>query len=119
MGKEREVREKYIEERRNKSRLSASHRQIVKGEMPYVGSIFHLNSAHMSKEHKRSLMSKYGKKQTGVEPGQCWPTQEEVQLAREWEQLYQEKPLKQMIEEATICGRRTSSQAGEGEGGVE
>ena len=56
--KEREVREKYIEERRNKSRLSASHRQIVKGEMPYVGSIFHLNSAHLSKEHKRSLMSK-------------------------------------------------------------
>ena len=56
--KEREAREKYIEERRNKSRLSASHRQIVKGEMPYVGSIFHLNSAHMSKEHKRSLMSK-------------------------------------------------------------
>merc|ERR1719220_1783978 len=98
--KEREARAEYIEERRNKSRLSASHRQIVKGEMPYVGSIFHYHSDHMSKEHKRSQMSKYGKKQSGVEPGQCWPTQEEVQLAREWEQLYQEKPLKQMIEEA-------------------
>merc|ERR1712192_393308 len=98
--KEREARAEYIQERRNKSRLSASHRQIVKGEMPYEGSIFHYNSDHMSKEHKRSQMSKYGKKQTGVEPGQCWPTQDEVQLAREWEQLYQEKPLKQMIEEA-------------------
>merc|ERR1712192_246282 len=98
--KEREARAEYIQERRNKSRLSASHRQIVRGEMPYEGSIFHYNSDHMSKEHKRSQMSKYGKKQTGVEPGQCWPTQDEVQLAREWEQLYQEKPLKQMIEEA-------------------
>merc|ERR1719220_1790276 len=98
--KEREARAEYIEERRNKSRLSASHLQIVKGEMPYVGSIFHYHAGHVSKEHKRSQMSKYGKKQTGVEPGQCWPTQHEVQLAREWEQLYQEKPLKQMIDEA-------------------
>ena len=56
--KEREARAEYIEERRNKSRLSASHRQIVKGEMPYEGSIFHYNSDHMSKEHKRSQMSK-------------------------------------------------------------
>ena len=56
--KEREARAEYIEERRNKSRLSASHRQIVKGEMPYVGSIFHYHSGHVSKEHKRSQMSK-------------------------------------------------------------
>ena len=80
--KEREARAEYIQERRNKSRLSASHRQIcqdfttltkfhmtefhnstslrqiVKGEMPYEGSIFHYNSDHMSKEHKRSQMSK-------------------------------------------------------------
>ena len=29
-----------------------------------------------------AMVTRYGKKQTGVEPGQCWPTQEEVQLAR-------------------------------------
>ena len=56
--KEKEARAEYIEERRNKSKLSASHRQIVKGEMPYVGSIFHYNSHQMSKEHKRNQMSK-------------------------------------------------------------
>ena len=98
--KEREARAEYIESRRNKSRLSASHRQIVKGEMPYVGTMFNYTSEHMSKEHKRGLMSKYGRKQAGVDPGQCWPTKEEIQLAREWEDLYQEKPLKEMIQEA-------------------
>merc|ERR1719461_2758561 len=97
---EREARAEYIESRRNKSRLSASHRQIVKGEMPYVGTMFNYTSEHMSKEHKRGLMSKYGRKQAGVDPGQCWPTKEEIQLAREWEDLYQEKPLKEMIQEA-------------------
>jgi hypothetical protein len=35
-----------------------------------------------------------------VEPGQCWPTEAEVLRAAEWEQLYQEKPLAQMIAEA-------------------
>ena len=98
--KERETRAEYIESRRNKSRLSASHRQIVKGEMPYVGTMFNYTSEHQSKEHKRGLMSKYGRKQAGVDPGQCWPTKEEIQLAREWEDLYQEKPLKEMIQEA-------------------
>lgn len=94
---EREERANYIQSIRNKSKLSASHRQILHGEPPYEGNLFEYTSLHKSKEYKRSLLSKYGKRKTGVEPGLMWPTKEEVGLAREWEQLYQEIPLTQLI----------------------
>ena len=64
--------------------------------------MFEYNSIHRSKEFKRSMLSKYGKEKTGVEPGIVWPTEKEVQLAREWEELYQEKPL---IDQISECKR--------------
>jgi len=95
MGKEAKA--EYIQSKRNKSKLSASHRQILHGEPPYEGLMFEYNSNHRSKEFKRSMMSKYGVAKTGVEPGIAWPTDREVALAREWEELYQDKPLIEQI----------------------
>jgi len=97
---EREAKAEFIQSRRNKSRLSASDRQILHGNPPHHGVMFEYNSMHRSKEFKRSMLSKYGKEKTGVEPGIVWPTAKEVQLAIEWEELYQEKPLIDQIKES-------------------
>jgi len=94
---EKEAKAEFIQNRRNKSKLSASDRQILHGLPPYAGVMFEYTSEHRSKEFKRSMLSKYGMAKTGVEPGIVWPTDKEVQLAREWEELYQEKPLKDQI----------------------
>ena len=64
------------------------------------GHFFEYMSQQRSKEHKRGLLSRCGQRESGVEPGQCWPTEMEVLCAAGWEQLYQEKPLAQMIAEA-------------------
>ena len=32
---------------------------------------------------------RYGRASTGVSPSTCWPTGPQVELAREWEALYQ------------------------------
>jgi len=96
---EREAKAEFIQSRRNKSRLSASDRQMLHGNPPHHGVMFEYNSLHRSKEFKRSMLSKYGKEKTGVEPGIVWPTEKEVQLAIEWEELYQEKPLIDQIKD--------------------
>jgi len=96
---EKESKAEYIQARRNKSRLKASDRQILHGEPPYEGVLFEYNNHHRSKEFKREMMSKYGVAKTGVEPGIAWPTDKELDLAREWEAVYQEKSLIEQIEE--------------------
>merc|ERR1719187_2649770 len=68
MELELEARAEYIETKRNKSKLSASHRQILMGKPPFEGNLFEYTSQERSKEYKRSLLSKYGKRETGVEP---------------------------------------------------
>lgn len=94
---EREAKAEYIQSKRNKSRLSASDRQILHGEPPNVGLMFEYNSQQRSKENKRAMLSKYGAAKTGVDPGIAWPTDQEIQLAEEWEALYQEQPLVEQI----------------------
>lgn len=93
---ESEVREEYLESKRNKSRLSASHRQILQGSAPYEGTIFQYSNNHRSRKFKRELLGRYGTK-SGVNPGIAWPTEKDLDLAAEWESLYQPIPLKQMM----------------------
>lgn len=97
---EKEAKAEFIQSRRNKSKLSASDRQVLHGEPPHAGVMFEFNSQHRSKEFKRAMMSKYGVAKTGVEPGIVWPTDNEVVLAREWEDLYQEQTLVEQIRQA-------------------
>ena len=54
------------------------------------------------------MLGQYGAKETGVDPGICWPTDEQVRLAREWEELYQEKPLSEQIQDvkAAVAKRK-------------
>lgn len=94
---EKEAKAEYIQSKRNKSKLSASDRQILHGEPPYQGLMFEYNSNHRSKEFKRSMVNQYGVAKIGVEPGIAWPTDKEVALAKEWEVLFQDKPLIEQI----------------------
>jgi len=96
---QREVREEYIQSRRNKSRLSASDRQRLNGEPPNVGLVFQFHNYHRSRKFKRQMLGRYGAKNTGINPGELWPTKQDVDLAKEWESLYQPKHLRQMIDE--------------------
>ena len=89
-----------MEQRRNKSRLSASDRQILRGEPPNVGLRFEYGRVHHSQEFKRKMFGTYGEKRTDVDPGICWPTDRHLELAAEWEKLYQEKPLIDQIKDA-------------------
>jgi len=99
---QREVREEYIQSRRNKSRLSASDRQRLHGEPPNVGLRFQFQNFHRSLKFRRQMFGRYGAKDTGINPGELWPTKQDIDLAKEWESLYQPAPLKQMIDEVKL-----------------
>ena len=62
---QREVREEYIQSRRNKSRLSASDRQRLHGEPPNVGLRFQFHNFHRSLKFRRQMFGRYGAKDTG------------------------------------------------------
>lgn len=96
---EREAREEYIAEKQNKSRLSASDRQKLKGLPPYEGVMFEYNNMHRSRAFKRNMLGTYGAKATGISPEVAWPTPRDIDLAEEWEKLYQPEPLSQQIAE--------------------
>jgi len=96
---EKDAKEEYIQARRNKSRLTASHRQVINGQPPYEGRLFEYEDSHRGRDFKRKLLAKYGVK-SGVDPGISWPTDEELELAQEWEKVYQPDPLPDMITKA-------------------
>ncbi len=79
----REARDEYIEARRNKSRLAASDRQILNGKPPYVGVSFQYDDNHRGRKFKRTMLGRYGSRMTGINPGELWPTEQDVQLAKE------------------------------------
>nr|ALS04474.1 growth arrest and DNA-damage-inducible proteins-interacting protein 1 [Acartia pacifica] len=97
---EREAHEEYIKSRCNKSRLSASHRQMMHGQPPNVGIAFQYSNEHRSRKFRGSMLGRYGAQSTGISPGEMWPTKLDREMAKEWESLYQPAPLKQMIEES-------------------
>jgi len=95
-----EARKEAVQSKRNKSRLSASHRQILHGNPPHEGLKFEYNLEHKSKEFKRAMLAQYGMAKTGVNPGISWPDDRDLELARQWEALYQERALADQIKEA-------------------
>ena len=85
---------------RNKSRLSASHRNILRGVPPLEGVEFELNDLHRTKAFKMGVMGHFGPKATGIKPSAGWPNALERFEAREYEKvLYDGKDLKQLIED--------------------
>ena len=95
----REAAMEAVQLKRNKSRLSASHRQMIRGQAPNVGVRFQYSRHHHSQEYKRAMLGQYGSRETGVDPAICWPTDQHLHLAGEWEKLYQEKPLSEQLKD--------------------
>ncbi|XP_033337461.2 growth arrest and DNA damage-inducible proteins-interacting protein CRIF [Megalopta genalis] len=73
-----------IESKRNKSRLTPAHRNILKGQKPYNES---MNWYHDTVKYKRRILGKYGMEALGVPAGLVWPTPEEVEDAKEYERI--------------------------------
>jgi len=116
---ERDAREEYIQSKRNKSRLSASDRQILHGKPPYVGVSFQYNDSHRNRDFKQSMLGRYGSKSTGINPGELWPTQNDVELAKEYENLYQPAPLRQMIDDIQLSKEKLIQKRMERESRIE
>ncbi|KAK1123409.1 hypothetical protein K0M31_008118 [Melipona bicolor] len=101
-----------LEKKRNKSRLTKAHRNILLGQKPYEES---QDWYHDTVKYKRRTLGRYGMKALGVPAGLAWPTLEEVEDMKEYESLahplnIQERlrEIKKMkkIEEEAILARQ-------------
>lgn len=99
-----------LERKRNKSRLSVAHRNMLLEQKPHNESI---EWFHDTIKYKKRVLGRYGMKALGVPAGLAWPTPEEVEEAKEYEnfkypQSVQErfemiKEQKRQSEEATVA----------------
>ncbi|XP_043266708.1 growth arrest and DNA damage-inducible proteins-interacting protein 1 [Venturia canescens] len=71
--------------RRNKSRLSEEHYNVIHGNRPYEedGPAFH----HYTWQWKRKMLGRYGIEGSGVHPGVAWPTKEDIAERKEYEKV--------------------------------
>ncbi|XP_046748791.1 growth arrest and DNA damage-inducible proteins-interacting protein 1 [Diprion similis] len=76
--------EEEIEQKRNKSRLNASHRNILFDKRPEYDEI---QSFHTSVRYKRRMVGRYGMEASDVPIGIAWPTKDEVADRKEYESL--------------------------------
>ena len=87
-----------LQKKRNKSRLSASDKNLLHGvNPPDRGLKYPYGKFQQGKEYRRRMLAQYGSELTGVDPAMSWPTGEELRLAADWERLYQDKPLAEQI----------------------
>ncbi|CAH0669330.1 unnamed protein product [Spodoptera exigua] len=90
------AREAEIERKRNVSRLTEAHWNLVNGRRPYVEP---KNWSHLTVKYNRKLYGKYGSA-SGVNPSLCFPTRNEIQEKMEYEAIAYPITIKQMMETA-------------------
>ncbi|KAF9416274.1 hypothetical protein HW555_006348 [Spodoptera exigua] len=90
------AREAEIERKRNVSRLTEAHWNLVNGRRPYVEP---KNWSHLTVKYNRKLYGKYGSA-SGVNPSLCFPTRNEIQEKMEYEAVAYPFTIKQMMETA-------------------
>ncbi|CAL7942389.1 unnamed protein product [Xylocopa violacea] len=73
-----------IEKKRNKSRLSEEHRNILFDQKPYDRPI---EPFHNTVKYKKRILGRYGMHALGVPAGLAWPTPEQVEDSKEYESL--------------------------------
>uniref|UniRef100_A0A1L8DL07 Large ribosomal subunit protein mL64 n=1 Tax=Nyssomyia neivai TaxID=330878 RepID=A0A1L8DL07_9DIPT len=79
----KEAKREFYESRRNKSRLSAAHRNILHNRRPYTQS---QSWVHETLKYKRGLFGKYGL-ESGVDPRICFPTAQETAEKEEYNRV--------------------------------
>ena len=88
-----------VTKRRLKSRLYHSDRALLLNQRPQAGIAWEKNDEHRNPEFKSMMFARYGKS-TGINPNVAWPTKEEIELQKEYEQvLYDGKSVSEMIKE--------------------
>ncbi|XP_043260958.1 IgA receptor [Colletes gigas] len=110
-------RDRYIERRRNKSRLNRGHRNILFDQKPYENSITWF---HDTLKYKRGILGKYGMEALGIPAGIAWPTHEELEDMKEYERVafpltleerWQKMKEKHKQEEEAIMTRQNEIEA--------
>ncbi|XP_071874063.1 growth arrest and DNA damage-inducible proteins-interacting protein CRIF [Bombus fervidus] len=99
-----------LERKRNKSRLTEAHRNILLGKKPYDTP---QDRFHETVKYKKRILGRYGMEALGGPAGLAWPTPEEVEDMKEYEslahplniqeRLQQIKEKKKMEEEALLA----------------
>ena len=99
-----------LERKRNKSRLTEAHRNILLGKKPYDEP---QDWFHETVKYKKRILGRYGMEALGVPAGLAWPTPGEVEDMKEYEslahplniqeRLQQIKEKKKMEEEALLA----------------
>ncbi|XP_013140672.1 PREDICTED: growth arrest and DNA damage-inducible proteins-interacting protein 1 [Papilio polytes] len=100
-----QAREAEIEKKRNKSKLSPAHYNLVNGRRPYVTP---KSTAHLTVKYNRKMYGIYGVT-SGVNPSLCWPTKAEIQEKQEYEAVAYPFTIREMIDAAAV--RRKEEQA--------
>ncbi|XP_039295052.1 growth arrest and DNA damage-inducible proteins-interacting protein 1 [Nilaparvata lugens] len=89
----RREREEMIERKRNVSRLTAPHRNIVNDQLPYPEP---QAKFHLSVKYRRRMYGRYGSA-SGVEPGVMWPTVKDIEERSEYESLKYPHTIQEMV----------------------
>ncbi|XP_034825203.1 large ribosomal subunit protein mL64 [Maniola hyperantus] len=96
-----QARETEIKKKRNKSRLSAAHYNLVNDRRPYEEPQC---LAHLTVKYNRKMYGKYGIA-SGVNPSLCWPTKKEIEEKKEYEAVAFPYTIRQVMD-ATAEKRR-------------
>ncbi|CAK9818090.1 hypothetical protein ANTPLA_LOCUS9624 [Anthophora plagiata] len=72
------------ENKRNKSKLTPAHRNILFGEKPYNETVAWY---HDTVRYKKRILGRYGVKSVGIPAGFLWPTREEIEERKEYEKI--------------------------------
>ncbi|CAK1578833.1 unnamed protein product [Parnassius mnemosyne] len=91
-----QAKEAEIEKKRNKSRLSSAHYNLVNGKRPYETP---MSISHLTVKYNRKMYGKYGVS-SGVNPSLCWPTKQEIQERQEYEAVAFPYTIKEMMDAA-------------------
>ncbi|XP_072942251.1 large ribosomal subunit protein mL64 [Epargyreus clarus] len=99
-----QAREEEIQKKRNISRLSSSHYNIIHDKRPYEKAT---SLAHLTVKYNRKMYGKYGIA-SGVNPSICWPSRQEIEERKEYESVAFPFTIQEMI--ATATQKREATQ---------
>lgn len=87
--------EEEIEKKRNKSRLTPAHYNILHNKVPYVDQQY--TDHHRTVKYHRKLYGVYGAV-SGVDPKICWPTTKDIQEVQEYERIKYPHTIQKMMQ---------------------
>ncbi|KAJ2950411.1 hypothetical protein O0L34_g8653 [Tuta absoluta] len=99
-----QAREAELEWKRNVSRLSQAHYNVINGRRPYEEP---KHTAHLTVKYNRKMYGKYGIA-SGVNPSICWPSKQDIADIKEFESVAYPFTIKGMME--TVAQRKKEEQ---------